>query len=160
MAFSERVDRTQNLQNRNRSLYRGTRKSHKLVRCYWKEPLGVFRVELELHSSFLRNHRIANLEDLESIASLICPDHVHFVAVDWNRLEKHLIKARPGQGRLILEGTRKCAASSVHTACQYLRKRGVNNPHRFLVPLRLNKKIISALYRWERKFMPEVRWTK
>jgi len=138
-------------------LYLGSRKSRKLIRCYRKEALGAFRVELELHSSFLRRHQNTRVEGLAILVPSLCPSHVRFVALDWVRLERYLTKSKGQRGQAILAGARERAAS-IHRACRYLRRHGVNNPHRFLVPLRINKQISAALYRWADEFMPEVRW--
>ncbi len=42
----------------------GSRKSAKLVRCYFKPEVSAYRVELELHSQFLKAHSISKFEDL------------------------------------------------------------------------------------------------
>src|ERR1700730_9386541 len=44
-------------------LRHGSRRSGKLVRCYWKDQVGAYRVELELHSGLLRKHDIDGVTD-------------------------------------------------------------------------------------------------
>lgn len=152
MASSERVTSPQRT---NKDLHFGTRKSAKWVRCYKKPELGVFRVELELHSDFLRNHQITTLADLTALPSAVYPRHARFVTVSWARLERYLKRAKGAEGQAILAGAKERAAS-VHQVCRYLKRHGVSNPHRFLMPMRLNRMLIAALHRWERKFTLEV----
>lgn len=153
MESSERVADVRG-RKQKRVLYYGDRKSDKLIRCYQKKRLGVFRVELELHSKLLREHGIATLDDLIYLPEIVCPKHLQFVKLDWQQLEKHLTDKFGAAGLRVFSGAQKRAAS-LQRARRYLSKRGVANVHRFVVPLRVNKEVQRALEKWRRKFSSE-----
>jgi len=129
-------------------LYFGSRKSAKLVRCYEKEEVDSYRVEPELHSPILRN-KISTLDDFDVLPILIYPKHFQFVDIDWDHLERHL--RRKGHARALIAGAQQ-RGKSISRLRLYLGKHGVTNPHRFLKPHPLNKKIDRALTRWVRHF--------
>jgi hypothetical protein len=129
-------------------LYWGGRKCGKLVRCYRKKQLRCYRIELELHSRFLRDH-IKSLDDVDAVAVIIHPRHFQFVDVDWESLERHL-RQKHHAHKLIAGAKRRLA--SLSRLRRYLRKHGVKNFHRFLVPLQINEKISRAFTRWMRDF--------
>ncbi len=135
----------------DRVLYRGRRRSNKLVRCYAKDELNVFRVELELHSRLLRHHSISALADLQRLPGVIYPKHLLLVGFDWERLEHYLAKRFGMQASRVLAGARKREAS-VRRTRRYLARQGVVNIHRFLVPLAINDAVVDALDRWARTF--------
>jgi hypothetical protein len=128
----------------------GCRKSSKLVRCYSKAGLNVFRVELELHGSLLRN--VANLQEFPHLARVVYPRHLRFVAVQWRRLERYLLRRFGGKGTRIARDSRRQAASSLQTLLRFLKTKGVPNAHRFLVPLSINQRVFRALHDWARRF--------
>jgi hypothetical protein len=131
-------------------LYYGSRKSDKYVRCYPKKNLG-FRVELELHSGLLRQHSISALADLRRLPEVIYPKHLHLVAPDWKKLEKYLSRKFGGDShRILIRAQRRSV--SLHRMQRYLKRKGVPNFHRFLVPLALNRHIASALMKWASHF--------
>ena len=132
-------------------LYYGGRKSDKFVRCYEKDGLTVFRVELELHSGLLRHHSVLTLADFRFLADLIYPKHLLFVEVDWRRLEKYLAKRFGSYGSQILAGAREREVS-LQRVRNYLTSCGVENVHRFLVPLAMNKEVAAALNKFARTF--------
>jgi hypothetical protein len=138
-------------QDKNRVSYWGGRKCDKFVRCYDKPEVASYRVELELHSRLLRREQISTLEDFDGLPGAIYPRHFHFVAVDWDRLEQHLARklGRPGQAVIAGAQQRRSALSRLR---RYLRRNGITNFHRFLVPLALNKRIDRACTRWIRQF--------
>jgi hypothetical protein len=142
---------------KGRVLYFGGRKSDKLIRCYRKHGLEVFRVELELHSNLLRREHIATLNDFLGLPAVICPKHLQFVAVAWNRLRRHLKRKLGKRSDAVFTAARQ-RASSIRRVQRYLRRKGVSNAHRFLVPLAINKDVTGALNRWEREFKTKVRW--
>jgi hypothetical protein len=131
-------------------LYFGARKSDKLVRCYEKPGLG-YRVELECHSNLLRRGHIRTLDDFIYLPDLIQPKHLQFVTVDWKKLKRHLRK-RLGSDAHALFTNAKSRATSARRVLRYLRRKGILNPHRFLVPLSINKSVSNAFDRWERHF--------
>ena len=111
----------------------------------------MFRVELELHSAPLRKHSIQTLDDFIYLPEVICPKHVQFVEIDWQRLRKYLGERFGADEAQIAAEARKRSAS-LRRVRGYLRKRGVVNFHRWLVPLPLNKDVTRALERWAKGF--------
>lgn len=130
-------------------LYWGARKSDKFVRCYYKETLDCFRVEVELHSKLLKREGITTLNEFDGLPDAIYPGHFHFVKVDWRRLKQHLRLRR--DGRALFTGA-KLRASSLSRLRRYLRRHRIPNLHRFLVPLGLNERVDRALTKWIRHF--------
>ena len=130
----------------------GSRKSRKLVRCYWKREVNAYRVELELHSALLRRSRIDRAEDLSDVPYVIFPKHVRFVRVSWRRLARYLKRRSPEQRKVILEAARERAGRSLRSAIHLLRRRGVLNVHRFLTPMQINQVIEAALWKWSFRF--------
>lgn len=154
MESLERVAVMQNKEKTNALRY-GGRKTGKLVRCYWKKELGVFRVEPELHSSLLRN--ISTLDDFPYLPDIVYPKHLQFVEFDWRRLEQHLSKRPPDESSRIIAGAKRRAVS-IRRVRRYLHKHGVVNIHRFLVPLSMNDEVSRALDRWARHFKKGSLW--
>ena len=146
--FLERVIVVPN-EERKRALYYGSRKTDKLVRCYQKNTLARFRVELELHSGLLRD--ISTLDDFLYLPDVVYPNHFRFVAFDWSRLEQYLSKKLGDEGRRIIAGAKRRSAS-LQRVRRYLNRKGVVNVHRFLTPLAINQKAHRALDRWARHF--------
>jgi hypothetical protein len=141
MQFLERAAAVRK-QDKGHVSYWGGRKSDKLVRGYRKRELACYRVELELHSQLLRREKISTLDDFEGLIDAIYPKHVQFVDVDWDRLRRHLGRKRHSQA--LIAGAQHRAAS-LSRLRHYLRRRGISNFHRFLVPLAINKKIDRAI---------------
>lgn len=135
-------------------LYYGTRKSGKFIRCYEKPKVDAFRVELELHSGFLRHHSISVLEDLALLPELLCPKHLQFVDLDWVDLGQHLQRKMGIKSGVVIGGARR-RTDSISRLQRYLRKRGVFNTHRFLKPRSVNKDVRRALNKWIGTFNSE-----
>ena len=138
-------------EEKKHALRYGGRKTDKLVRCYQKPTLGVFRVEVELHSGILRRNDISKLDDFLYLPDVVYPKHVEFVEFDWSRLEQHLNARSRSKGRRIIAGAKRRAAS-LRRVRRYLNRKGVANIHRFLVLLAMNKRVRRALDRWARNF--------
>ena len=134
----------------------GSRKSGKLVRCYWKEEVNAFRVELELHSPLLRKFRIDKLADIADVPYCIFPKHLRFVRFRWGALSRHLNGRFGLRGEAILAAVRDKDDVSLARGSKYLRRKGVNNVHRFLEPLRVNRSVEEALIRWSFQFQEGV----
>ena len=130
----------------------GSRRSGKLVRCYWKDQIGAYRVELELHSRLLREHEIDRVRDICRVSGVIFPKHCRFVTFAWERLQRYLERRFGQRCERILAVARRLANLSLRRASRYLRRKGVNNVHRFLVSLRMNREIEKALLEWSIKF--------
>jgi len=137
----------------------GGRKSGKLVRCYWKEEKGVYRVEVELHSRLLTQHGISDARDLVNAARVLYPKHIQFVEFDWEKIRLHLAKKEEVNGQSILAGALS-RAKSIRRVSRYLRGKGVKNVHRFLVPLALNEEVVRALKRWTQRFKRKAPWQR
>jgi hypothetical protein len=146
--FLERVIAVQN-EEKKQALYYGSRKTDKLVRCYQKNTLGVFRVELELHSGLLRE--ISTLDDFLYLPDVVYPNHFQFVAFDWSRLEQYLSRRLGDEGRRVIAGARS-RSPSLQRVRRYLNRKGVANVHRFFTPLAINEKARRALDQWARQF--------
>ncbi|HEU0047024.1 MAG TPA: hypothetical protein VFQ43_05390 [Nitrososphaera sp.] len=130
-------------------LYWGGRKSEKLVRSYDKKEVAGYRVELELHSPLLRDEHISTLEDFDGLPDTVYPKHFQFVTVDWDRLKRHLTPKRNSQA--LISGAKQ-RGSSLSRLRRYLRRNGITNFHRFLVPHAINKRIDRAFTRWSGHF--------
>jgi hypothetical protein len=136
---------------KNDRLRYGSRKSSKLVRCYEKPEVEAYRVELELHSGLLRSHGIAGLEHLVHLPDVIRRKHLQFVDLDWNQLRLHLANKIGNRNDVVIAGARR-RRTSILRVQRYLRRKGVSNAHRFLVPHALNEDVRRALNEWTRKF--------
>lgn len=144
-AFGKSHQRTETAE----TLHYGSRKSGKFVRCYHKRVLGVFRVEVELHSVLLE--KVLALPDFRTLPNILYPRHLQFVAPAWERLGQYLTSRFGDQAeRMIAEAKRR--AASLPRLRSYLTRRGVPNGHRFLVPLEINTNIKRALNDWARRF--------
>jgi len=154
MQSSERVAA---VQIKKVDLYYGSRKSDKLVRCYDKREVGAYRVELELHSGLLRRHSIVGLDDLARLPELICPKHLQFVDLEWNRLARHLAKKIGDRSDVVIAGARR-RTDSILRLQRYLRRKGIFNTHRFLVLRAINEDVKRALDKWTRRFNREEPW--
>ena len=133
-------------------LYYGSRKSGKLVRCYSKKNLGVYRVELEMHSSLLRAHHVSDINSLATLGSALLPDHLRFVRFDWRRLRRYLIRRFGRLSGLRMWKRVKRLSKSIHRAARYLRRRGVVNVHRFMKPLAINTDVRHSFSTWTTQF--------
>ena len=142
---------------KNNDLNYGSRKSDKFVRCYKKPEVGAYRVELELHSSLLRRHNISGLDDLVRLPGVVCPKHLQLVDLDRTRLHRHLANKIGARSDGVIAGARR-RATSILRLMRYLRRKGVSNTHRLLLPLAINKDVGRALNKWIRQFNSEERW--
>jgi hypothetical protein len=136
----------------------GSRKSGKLVRSYWKKEVNAFRIEIELHSRLLSKgkHKKEQNYNLLEVPGRILPsgvrNHVRFVHFRWKALKRHLTSRFGPQGMEIYERARAKASVSLRSATRFLRRQRVNNVHRFLAPMLINKAIDEALTNWEIDF--------
>lgn len=125
----------------------GDRRSPKLIRCYWKRNLDCYRIELELHSALLRRIGVSDISEFGRLYTIV-PSHFSFVTISWKRLERYLRKKFGRDAQVLLEEARTRAERSLRLALGFLRRSGISNPHRFLVPLQLNREIKMALRKW------------
>jgi hypothetical protein len=140
----------------------GSRFSGKLVRCYQKESVNAYRVEVEMHSSLLPRPRgdkrreviDTRWPEIVTAGFSILPAHLRFVTFRFEALGRHLRRRFGERGDLVLEQTRARSTQSLHSALAYLRQRGVNNPSRFLRPLmRINNALERAIDEWAIDFL-------
>jgi hypothetical protein len=130
----------------------GSRRSAKLVRCYQKKEIGRFRCELELHHLLLGQFAIRNIADLPSVASKLCPAHIAFKVMRWEKLKVHLLRRYGAKrGGRFYEEARERAETSLHRLMRFL-SGIVHNPHRFLGSSKANRHIHAALQRWAARF--------
>ena len=144
----------------------GARKSAKLVRCYDKPEVQSYRVELEMHSRFIngRTPRWSPSSDSEEqilcnvscLAFRIVPKHLEFVRFDWDAVRRYLRRRFGSQGTAILAEARRLARISLSLTRRFLRRHGVNNVHRFLVPMKLNRSVEEALTAWAFAFQDDL----
>ena len=133
------------------SLRYGSRKSDTLIRCYSKPSVSAFRVEIELHSSWLRRKNVLKLKDLRRLPDLLYSSHIRFVQFDWVALARHL-RHKGLPANKILQAART-EARSIHGLMGFLRHElGLRNVHRFLIPLEMNEQIRLALENWSRRW--------
>ena len=142
----------------------GSRKSAKLVRCYYKPEVQAYRVELELHSRFINGRKSRwctssdspehMLDDISLTALRIVPEHLHFVRLNWWALETYLVRTFGcAVAETFLREARRRADLSLAYATRFLRKK-VKNVHRFLIPMSINDRVETVLLAWSNKFAP------
>jgi hypothetical protein len=82
------------------------------------------------------------------------PAHVRFVEFRFGALGRHLRRRFGERGDVLLEQTRARSTESLHSALAYLRRKGINNPHRFLQPMtRINAALERAINDWAVDFL-------
>jgi len=129
----------------------GTRQSPKMIRCYWKKQVGAFRVEIEFHSTF------PVLPQTDCLLYLldVSPSGFSFVRVDWLALDAHLTKK--GIRGMKISAEARTRYTSLQRLLRYLRRSGVNNPHRFLRTMKKDQLIREAAKTWSQSLSPRVR---
>ena len=121
--------------------------------------MKAYRVELEFHPRLLTEHKHLKAEknyQYIDVPSEIVPrdleKHFRFVRIDWSSLESYIERRFGQQGDAILTTARRKARVSLSAVSGFLRKTGVNNVHRFLTPMKVNKSIDEALAKWSLDF--------
>jgi hypothetical protein len=128
----------------------GTRHSDTMVRAYKKPETESYRVEVELHSPWLRRHGITQLRDLSKLPQLLCFSRINFVAIDWDALADHLRRKRYPASAL---NAARSQAYSIHRALSLLRgEMGLVNVRQFFRPLRINAVIKGQLEDWSNRW--------
>jgi hypothetical protein len=133
-------------------LHFGSRASTKLVRCYRKESVSAYRVEIQANSGLLHRHKIKDTEDLPRLASLLYPTHFRFVGLALKPLRRHLIWKFGLDGMLVYNEAKRRSNTSLRGALRYLASVHVSNPSRFLAPLPINQEVQRAIKRWVKTF--------
>ena len=133
--------------------YYGGRLAAKLVRCYGKRNLGVFRVELEFHRPCLKKYYITDSGNIWARVDEMVERHLRFVRLDWDALAAHLTHLGLSTRKIVRKA--RARAQSLHGVLHFLRHDiGINNPHRFLRSLKINRKVRRALNAWADSFTP------
>jgi hypothetical protein len=115
-----------------------------------KQESGVFRVELELRSRFLKLYEIKDLYDFGKIVEILPERHVHFVRLNENKLVARLrgMGFSPKKVWSILEDV-ALLEGDVWATLNYLRQElELKNTRRFLDPLDTNDAVLDALRKW------------
>ena len=129
----------------------------KLVRAYVKWELFCFRIELELHTQFLRRHGINQPSDFWKLAYVLAPDHVKFAQISGRKLARSLQK-RPlsvQEQEEILATAKRKARTRLWTALRYLRQEParLQNVQRNLDGIKeVNGPIRMAAEEWARQW--------
>lgn len=128
----------------------GSAKTPKVVRSYPKWEISAHRLELELHSRFLRKHKINRPSDFPQLAKILPRNHVYFARLDKQKLS-HELQLRHKTGRdvkIILEHV-KDLDDSLWRQLRYLRRKGLVNVLRLVKPLKkVNRVLREAIEKW------------
>jgi hypothetical protein len=94
----------------------------KIVRVYVKWELWCFRIELELHAAFLREHGIDSPADVAKLSGILVPDHFTFAQIDDGRVLRSLGNRHLGRAKTkdIVEHVNRKKRSSLWRALRYL----------------------------------------
>jgi hypothetical protein len=131
-------------------LRHGTRHSATMVREYNKREIGCYRVEIELHSAWLRRFEIETPADLARLPNLLCFKRIKFVEIDWDALSDYFYNK--GRSSSALKHPR-LQTHSIQQALRALRHgTGLVNVQRFLRPLPLNVAVKEELRRWSARW--------
>ncbi len=131
----------------------GSRRSSKLVRTYWKPEICAFRIELELHSRWLRNHGIGNVFDFNLLPTLLARHHLFFCRLEWGAVFKR-IRRSSRTWRFALRNL-EWQRNDLLATLNFLRREVcLTNTHRLLVPLETNEVVLRALKKWARRWPP------
>jgi len=129
----------------------GSARSAKIVRAYVKFEASSFRIELQLHSRFLRQHGINHAPDFAKLATILPQHHIYFAAIDDDKLKKYLQRSRLSHKTRteILKTVRKSQKSLWSTLCLLRSKYRFANVRRLLSPLPgINAVVSAALKQW------------
>jgi hypothetical protein len=127
-------------------LYFGARLSPVFARCYYKEAIDCYRVELEFHSEWLKKNHIATTDDFVKLPDLVARSHIAFFKIDPLKLSAALLRL----GAPVTSTMRKVISrkDDLSVALRYLRKIGLTNSVRVLTPLKTNSRVEKALRQW------------
>jgi hypothetical protein len=128
----------------------GARKAAKFVRSYFKQELGVHRLELQMNRRFLRRHGINDVSGLSRLVKVLPVHHIWFAKLDHKRVRRQLRNAgwSPRDRERITERVRE-AEGNLHDQLAVLRRKGsLENVRRVLVSMPVNKLVRQALRKW------------
>jgi hypothetical protein len=127
----------------------GAPTSEQFVRCYAKQKINCFRVELQLNRGAIQKKRLDNLDEWMKLPQIV-RQHVQFYRMDWPRLDKYL--ERNSRTAETIFRRARALEGNLDELVRFLRQVSVSNPRRFLVPLPVNARIFSALGRLRRQW--------
>jgi hypothetical protein len=133
----------------------GSTRGSKLVRWYVKFEVSQFRIELQLHARFLRQHGINHTSDFPKLAAILPVRHIHFASLNEAKLRKHLLRTVPSANRRAdifrAVATRK---KSLWATLRYLRQNArLTNVRRLLTPrVSINTLVRNSLEDWARQW--------
>lgn len=123
----------------------------KVIRSYPKWEIFAHRVEIELHSSFLRQHAINRPTDFPRLASILPEKHIFFARLDKGKLVNQLrLHGRSARSIKRVLGQVEDLSNSLWGTLAHLRKRqGLKNVQRLLVPLENTNRVVrEAIEKW------------
>jgi hypothetical protein len=129
----------------------GSHRSSKIARAYAKFEASSFRIELQLHSRFLRKHQINHASDFPKLATILPRHHLYFASLEDKRLREHLERSGlPHETRIeILKAVAKSRKSLWSTLRLLRQKWHFVNVRRLISPLpEMNAVVLAALNEW------------
>jgi hypothetical protein len=94
----------------------GSRASATLVRAYPKKTINRYRVELELHSGFLRSRQLWEFRQLKNLGRVLLPSRFRMVVLDWDALNRNLLGRLGDKSRRVLALART-KSTSIYAMC-------------------------------------------
>jgi len=136
-----------------KAVWFGAPSSERFLRCYPKPPVLGFRIELQLNRAAIQKY---GLDDLKLWTRLpeVVRKYVAFYRMDWKRLTVYVRRHFRRDPSVVLEKARSLRGN-LGDLLRFLRRSSVNNPGRFLVPMRVNDEIAQALRIWKRRWETE-----
>jgi hypothetical protein len=125
----------------------GSRRSPVFARGYWKKPIASYRIEIELHPTWIKKHSIATPGDFLRLPELVCGHHIAFYKIDPLKLTAALTRI----GAPVAPTFRKVIARQhdLQEALHFLRHDvGLENTLRVLTPLATNVRVMRAHKDW------------
>jgi hypothetical protein len=125
----------------------GSRRSPVFTRCYWKQTIAAYRIEIELHASWIKKNGIAAPADFLRLPQLVCGRHIAFYKIDPLKLTAALTR----MGAQVAPTLRKVIARQhdLQHALHFLRHDvGLENTLRVLTPLATNVRVKRAHMDW------------
>jgi hypothetical protein len=115
---------------------------------YWKTEIGRYRVELELHSRFLRHHGIEDISDFSKLATLLPRKHIWFSQLNTAKLYGYL--ERKGNDRVEMQriGHELALFNTNLFTLSYGLRFEMQNARRMLSSSWLNRVVRDALSEW------------
>jgi hypothetical protein len=126
----------------------GSARSSKVVRAYAKFEASSFRIEFQLNARFLRQHGIDHVSDFAKLATILPRHHIHFAALDNNKLRQHLRRsALPHKTKTEILRAVATNRKSLWSTLRLLRRKWhFVNARRLLTPVtEMNALVVAAL---------------